>query len=59
MITNDQFKDAKSRIEDSRKYLQIEKKKIEITNEDEKTAAPEFWNNPKEAETFLKQLRSK
>ena len=59
MITNDQFKEIKSRIEDLRKYLQIEKKQIEITNDDEKTAAPEFWNNPKEAEAFLKQLRSK
>lgn len=59
MINADQFKDAQSRIEDLHKYLQIEKKKIEISNDDEKTAAPEFWDSPKEAESFLKQLRSK
>ncbi|AZA54137.1 peptide chain release factor 2 [Chryseobacterium sp. G0201] len=59
MINNDQIKEVQSRIEDLYKYLHIEKKKIEISNDDEKTAAPEFWDNPKAAETFLKQLRSK
>ncbi len=59
MITTDQIKDIQKRIDELYKYLQIEKKRIEITNDDEKTAAPEFWDTPKEAETFLKQLRSK
>ena len=59
MITAEQLKLAQSRIEDLYKYLQIDKKKIEIANDDEKTATPEFWDNPKEAESFLKQLRSK
>ncbi|MGX9987278.1 peptide chain release factor 2 [Chryseobacterium sp. POL2] len=59
MINNDQIKEVNARIQDLYKYLQIEKKKIEISNDDEKTAAPEFWDNPKEAEVFLKQLRSK
>ncbi|RQP14504.1 MAG: PCRF domain-containing protein, partial [Chryseobacterium sp.] len=59
MITNDQMKDAQRRIGDLYKYLQIERKKIEIANDEEKSAAPEFWDNPKEAEAFLKQLRSK
>ena len=59
MITTDQLKDTQKRIEDLHKFLQIEKKKLEIINDDEKTAAPEFWDNPKEAEVFLKKLRSK
>lgn len=59
MINHDQIKEIQSRIEDLHKYLQIDKKKIEISNDDEKTAAPEFWDNPKTAEVFLKQLRSK
>lgn len=59
MINNDQIKDAESRISDLKRFLQIEKKKIEISNEEEKTMAPEFWDNPKTAETFMKQLRSK
>ncbi|CEN33745.1 Peptide chain release factor 2 [Capnocytophaga cynodegmi] len=32
---------------------------IEITNEEEKTFAPDFWNNPKEAEKIMKELRGK
>jgi peptide chain release factor 2 len=59
MINNEQTKDVLKRIDDLYKYLQIEKKRIEIVNDDEKTAAPEFWNDPKEAEVFLKQLRGK
>ena len=59
MISNEQIKDTQTRIEDLYKYLQIERKKVEIANDDEKTASPEFWDNPKEAEAFLKQLRSK
>ncbi|MDV3782236.1 peptide chain release factor 2 [Elizabethkingia anophelis] len=59
MINNEQTKDVLKRIDDLYKYLQIEKKRIEIVNDDEKTAAPEFWNDPKEAEVFLKQLREK
>jgi hypothetical protein len=59
LITTDQLKDTQKRIEDLHKFLQIEKKKLEIINDDEKTAAPEFWDNPKEAEVFLRQIRSK
>lgn len=59
MVNSDLIKDTQQRIEDLHKYLQIEKKKVEISNDDEKTAVPEFWDNPKEAEVFLKQLRSK
>lgn len=59
MITNEQLKNTQKRVEDLYKYLQIEKKEVEIANDDEKTASPEFWDNPKEAEAFLKQLRSK
>lgn len=59
MITNEQIKNIQTRIEDLHKYLQIERKEVEIANDDEKTASPEFWDNPKEAEAFLKLLRSK
>ncbi|MCC2591450.1 peptide chain release factor 2 [Chryseobacterium sp. MFBS3-17] len=59
MISQEQIKETQSRIADLYRFLQIEKKKIEIANDEEKTAAPEFWDNPKEAEVFMKQLRSK
>src|SRR5690606_23786196 len=35
------------------------RKLIEITNEEEKTFAPDFWNNAKEAEIVVRNLRSK
>lgn len=59
MITQDQIKETRKRVEALYHYLQIEKKKIEIINDDEKTSAPNFWDNPKLAEVFLQQLRSK
>ena len=37
----------------------VDAKLIEITNEEEKTFAPDFWNNAKEAEIVVKNLRTK
>lgn len=37
----------------------IDAKLIEIANDEEKTLAPDFWNQPKQAEAFVKTLRSK
>ncbi|MFY8111727.1 MAG: peptide chain release factor 2 [Flavobacterium sp.] len=42
-----------------RRYLDVDAKLIEITNEEEKTFAPDFWNNAKEAEIIVKNLRNK
>ena len=59
MITQEQLKDITSRIRKLKSYLEIEKKLIEIANEEEKTVNPNFWNNPKEAEIVMKELRFK
>ncbi len=59
MITQEQLKDITSRIQKLKSYLEIEKKLIEIANEEEKTVNPNFWNNPKEAEIVMKELRFK
>ena len=59
MITQEQLKDISTRIEKLKSYLEIDKKLIEIANEEEKTANPSFWNNPKEAEIVMKELRFK
>ena len=37
----------------------MDAKLIEISNEEEKTFAPDFWNNAKEAELIVQNLRSK
>jgi peptide chain release factor 2 len=59
MINHDQLKALKKRIESLYLYLKIEQKRLQITNDDEKSAAPDFWDKPKEAEVFLKDLRRK
>ena len=59
MITQEQLKNIAERIGKLKEYLEIDKKLIEISNEEEKTANPNFWNNPKEAEILMKSLRFK
>lgn len=59
MISNEQLKKIGERIQKLKNYLEIDKKRIEIINEEEKAAEPSFWNHPKEAEILMKQLRSK
>ncbi|MBT8256269.1 MAG: peptide chain release factor 2 [Bacteroidia bacterium] len=59
MITTDQLKVLRDRLDALRRYLDVDGKQIEITNDEEKTFDPNFWNNPKEAEAFMKQLRNK
>ncbi|MFD2568008.1 peptide chain release factor 2 [Pseudotenacibaculum haliotis] len=59
MVTQEQLKDISTRVVKLKTYLDIEKKLIEISNEEERTADPNFWNNPKEAEVLMKSLRFK
>tara|TARA_R110002124_G_scaffold14207_1_gene63524 strand:+ start:1202 stop:2308 length:1107 start_codon:yes stop_codon:yes gene_type:complete len=59
MITQEQIKNISDRISKLKQYLNIDQKLIEITNEEEKTVSPDFWNNPKEAEVFMKELKMK
>ncbi|WP_310560773.1 peptide chain release factor 2 [Flavobacterium sp.] len=59
MTTTEQIKGIVERLGALRRYLDVDAKLIEITNEEEKTLAPDFWNNAKEAEIYVKTLRSK
>jgi peptide chain release factor 2 len=59
MITNEHINKLQERINRLKIYLEIDKKKIEISNEEEQTANPSFWNNPKEAEIIMRNLRFK
>jgi len=59
MVTQDQLKNLSERVSKLKIYLDIDKKLIEISNEEEKTADPSFWNNPKEAEILMKSIRFK
>ncbi len=59
MITQDQLKDIKKRLDALYGYLHIEEKKMQIEEEDLRTQDPDFWNNPKEAEALLRKLKHK
>ena len=59
MITQEQIKDLDKRVEALKSYLNIEDKLIEIGEEEQRTQLPEFWDDPKEAEKLLKQIRNK
>jgi len=59
MITNEHINKLQERISRLKTYLEIDKKTIEISNEEELTANPAFWNNPKEAEIVMRNLRFK
>jgi peptide chain release factor 2 len=57
MITTEHINKLQERLSNLKTYLEIDKKKIEISNEEEKAANPNFWNNPKEAEIVMKKIR--
>ncbi len=59
MITQENLKEIQIRIQDLYEYLEIEKKQVEIQNEEEKSLDPAFWDDPKQAEILLKELRNK
>jgi peptide chain release factor 2 len=59
MITAEQVKELQERVQKLKDYLQIDAKQIEITNLEEKTFSPDFWNKPKDAEVIMKLLRNK
>ncbi|WP_297793332.1 peptide chain release factor 2 [uncultured Eudoraea sp.] len=59
MVTTDQHKDLIERLGALRRYLDIDAKLIEIENEEEKTLAPDFWDDPQSAQAQMKLVQSK
>ena len=58
MITQDQIKALRQRLDTLGKCLDIPAKRREVKERGEQTLAPGFWDDPKEAETFLKKSAS-
>ncbi|WP_139277053.1 peptide chain release factor 2 [Salegentibacter echinorum] len=58
MITSEYIKDLRERLGALRGYLDIDSKKIEIANQEEKTFAPNFWDDPKKAEVIMRDLNA-
>ena len=58
MITQDQLKDVLKRAEDLHRYLDIDRKKIEFEEEELRTQAPDFWEDPKRAQEQMKKVKA-
>ncbi|MFN5556214.1 MAG: peptide chain release factor 2 [Chryseotalea sp.] len=56
-MTTEQLKDLKARVVALRRYLDYDRKKIEVQDFDLITQQSDFWNNPKQAELTLKNMR--
>ena len=57
MITSDQLKDVLERADALHKYLEIDKKKIEFEEEQLRTQAPDFWDDPKRAQEQMIKVK--
>lgn len=57
MITAEQLKDVQQRTEALHRYLNIDQKQIEYEEEQLRTQAPDFWNDPKRAEAQMKKVK--
>ena len=57
MITSDQLKDVLERTEKLHHYLNIDQKKVEFEEEQLRTQAPDFWDDPKRAEEQMKKVK--
>ncbi|MFL2572772.1 MAG: peptide chain release factor 2 [Flavobacteriaceae bacterium] len=57
-LNQDQLKSLIERLGALRRYLDIDARNIDIANSEEKTLDPNFWNDSKKAEQFMRELRS-
>ncbi len=58
MITSDQLKDVMERAEALHRYLNIDQKKVEFEEEQLRTQAPDFWEDPKRAQEQMIKVKS-
>ena len=56
MITNEQIRELQQRVDTLGKCIGVEDKRADVAARTEKTLAADFWDDPKEAEKFLKEL---
>ena len=58
MITQEQVKELGQRTDALRKYLKIDERRADVAEREAQSQAPGFWDDPKEAEAFLKKMNS-
>ena len=57
MITQDQLKDVLERADKLKHYLKIDEKQMEYEEEELRTQAPDFWEDPKRAQQQMKKVK--
>ena len=57
MITLDQLKDIQTRTEALYSYLNIDQKQVEFEEEQLRTQAPDFWDDPERAQEQMKKVK--
>ncbi len=57
MITSDQLKDVLERAEALNRYLNIDRKKVEFEEEQLRTQAPDFWEDPVRAQEQMRKVK--
>lgn len=57
MITQEQLKDVMTRAEALHRYLDIDRKQVEFEEEQLRTQAPDFWDDPKRAQEQMKKVK--
>ena len=56
MISAEQIKELQQRVQVLGRCISVDDKRVEVENKTQRTLAPDFWDDPKEAEKFLKGL---
>ena len=56
MISTEQIKELQQRVETLGKCINVDEKRADVAQRQERTLATDFWDDPKAAEKFLKEL---
>ena len=56
MINIEQIKELQQRVETLGRCIDVEGKRADVEQKTQRTLASDFWDDPKEAEKFLKEL---
>ena len=58
MVTQEQIKELRERLSTLGRCLSIDAKRSEVAEKEKQSQAPDFWDDPKKAETFLKGVNA-
>ncbi|MCQ2181503.1 MAG: peptide chain release factor 2 [Bacteroidales bacterium] len=58
MISQDQFKAIRDRLDTLKRCLDIDNRRADVAERESKSQASGFWDDPKQAEAFLKEMNS-